>query len=60
MYKKTGQERYPDFKLYKMIARTVHAHTAKSQFNDAAFAQYECNKVAGIDFYNLDALPKYA
>jgi hypothetical protein len=24
LYKSNGQERYPDFKLYKMIARTVH------------------------------------
>ena len=27
LYKKNGDERYPDFKLYKMIARTVHNHT---------------------------------
>ena len=27
MYKVNGQERYPEFKLYKMIARTVHNHT---------------------------------
>ena len=26
LYKKNGEERYPDFKLYKMIARTVHNH----------------------------------
>ncbi|NCA20779.1 MAG: signal recognition particle-docking protein FtsY, partial [Crocinitomicaceae bacterium] len=26
LYKRNGQERYPDFKLYKMIARTVHRH----------------------------------
>ena len=24
LYKKCGEERYPDFKLYKMISRTVH------------------------------------
>ena len=27
LYKKSGEERYPDFKLYKMIARSVHNHT---------------------------------
>jgi hypothetical protein len=60
LYKKTGQERYPDFKLYKMIARTVHAHTAKAQFADPAMSQYECGKLSGVEFFNLDALPKYA
>ena len=31
LYKKNGDERYPDFKLYKMIARTVHKHTPQAQ-----------------------------
>jgi len=31
LYKNTGEERYPDFKLYKMIARCVHRHTPKNQ-----------------------------
>ena len=26
LYKTNGEERYPDFKLYKMIARTVNSH----------------------------------
>ena len=60
LYKKTGQERYPDFKLYKMIARTVHAHTAKAQFDDPAFSQFLCDKEEIVDYYDLDALPKYA
>jgi hypothetical protein len=60
LYKKTGQERYPDFKLYKMIARTVHKHTAKAQYTDPAFLQFLCEKEVGINYYDLDALPKYA
>ncbi|NBO24807.1 MAG: hypothetical protein EBU93_06195, partial [Chlamydiae bacterium] len=31
LYKKNGEERYPNFKLYKMIARTVHEHTPEAQ-----------------------------
>jgi hypothetical protein len=31
LYKSNGQERYPDFKLYKMIARTVHNHVPSDQ-----------------------------
>jgi hypothetical protein len=37
LYKKNGDERYPDFKLYKMIARIVHNHTPEKQFEHACF-----------------------
>jgi len=37
LYKKNGDERYPDFKLYKMIARIVHNHTPEKQFDHACF-----------------------
>ena len=41
LYKKNGEERYPDFKLYKMIARIVHNHLPETQFSHACFKQYE-------------------
>ena len=34
LYKKNGKERYPDFKLYKMIARNVHKHTPELQLEE--------------------------
>ena len=40
LYKKNGDERYPDFKLYKMIARTVHKHTPQSQLAGPFFNRY--------------------
>jgi hypothetical protein len=40
LYKKNGDERYPDFKLYKMIARTVHKHTPQAQFEGPFFNKY--------------------
>lgn len=40
LYKKNGEERYPDFKLYKMIARTVHAHIPELQLNKPIFQKY--------------------
>jgi hypothetical protein len=40
LYKKNGEDRYPDFKLYKMIARIVHHHTPERQFNHACFEKY--------------------
>jgi hypothetical protein len=40
LYTKSGYERYPDFKLYKMIARTVHAHTPLAQLEYPFFKQF--------------------
>jgi hypothetical protein len=33
LYKKNGDERYPQFKLYKMIARTVSRHLPENQLS---------------------------
>jgi len=69
LYKKNGDERYPNFKLYKMIARTVHNHTPQEQLNNELFKMYELSKheienIANSTEYNdtmdIDRLPVYA
>lgn len=40
LYKNNGVERYPDFKLYKMIARYVHKHTPAAQLERKEFSKY--------------------
>ena len=40
LYKRNGEERYPNFKLYKMIARTVHNHTPEKQLDFPFFKQF--------------------
>jgi hypothetical protein len=40
LYKKNGEDRYPDFKLYKMIARIVHNHVPETQLDHACFEKY--------------------
>jgi len=40
LYKNTGEERYPDFKLYKMIARTVHNHKPCVVLENKHFSKY--------------------
>lgn len=40
LYKKNGKDRYPGFKLYKMITRTVHNHTPERQLNKNLFRQF--------------------
>jgi hypothetical protein len=62
LYKKNGDERYPSFKLYKMIARTVHQHTPEAQLDEAYFKQFQMAKADVKDVTNLmdlDGLPCY-
>ena len=40
LYKGNGVDRYPEFKLYKMIARCVHNHTPQSQLERPEFDAY--------------------
>ena len=55
LYKNNGDERYPDFKLYKMIARHVHNHTPQLQLERPEFKQFiieddlVCNNDIDID-----------
>jgi hypothetical protein len=59
LYKNDGSERYPDFKLYKMIARIVHRHTPQNVLNNPLFEKYQIakkkiNNTAAI--FNIDSL----
>ena len=44
LYKNNGTDRYPDFKLYKMIARCVHKHTPQAQLDRNEFKDYIVQK----------------
>ena len=63
LYKNTGVERYPDFKLYKMIARLVHNHTPEAQLERNEFKKYLIsNKKIDLKrglIIDLDELPSY-
>jgi len=56
LYKNNGEERYPDFKLYKMIARIVHNHLPEKQFNHHCFNKYISTKES--TYINIDELIK--
>ena len=61
LYKKNGQERYPNFKLYKMISRTVHKNTPENQLQNPYFKQFLVNykpKIKDV-FVNIDIMPIY-
>jgi len=62
LYKNNGVERYPDFKLYKMIARCVHNHTPNAQLERPEFSKFVCQKnnlAKGELIINIDDLPCY-
>ena len=44
LYKNNGTDRYPDFKLYKMIARCVHNHTPQAQLERDEFKSFLTQK----------------
>jgi hypothetical protein len=65
LYKTNGMERYPDFKLYKMIARGVHHHTPQAQLERKEFKSFlipkkEISKVVIEKAINIDAIPNLA
>jgi len=60
LYKNNGVERYPDFKLYKMIARYVHKHTPASQLERPEFSKFiisNKNIPKSEQIINIDELP---
>ena len=59
LYKNDGTERYPDFKLYKMIARIVHKHTPQNVLKNQLFEKYQIakkniNNTSAL--FNIDSL----
>ena len=63
LYKQSGIDRYPDFKLYKMIARTVHNKVPSQQLlKHAIFTQYEIPQKSvkkSMTVLDIDAIPSY-
>jgi hypothetical protein len=64
MYKTNGEERYPDFKLYKMIARTVTNHIPSKVIEHPYFDRFIVNKKKiklskNQTIMDIDAIPNY-
>ena len=62
LWKSNGEERYPGFKLYKMISRTVSKHTPISQLERPILERYKCSRKnikKSTVIMNIDALPDY-
>ena len=64
LYKANGEDRYPEFKLYKMIARCSHNHTPENQLARTEFSKFVVpfNTISkmkgGMDnLINIDKIP---
>ena len=59
LYKNNDEERYPDFKLYKMIARKVNNHVPINELKNKYFDKYIVSKKEikkGSNIMNLDII----
>lgn len=62
LYKKNGEERYPEFKLYKMISRSMINNLPKNQLDRPIFSQYSTSKKnikKKQSIMNIDEIPEY-
>jgi hypothetical protein len=59
LYKENDEERYPDFKLYKMIARKVHNHVPIKELENQYFDRFIVSRKEikkGSKIMNIDTL----
>ena len=59
LYKTSGEERYPDFKLYKMIARKVNKHIPYKELQHKHFNKFVVSRKdikKGSNIWNIDKL----
>ena len=59
LYKKNGDERYPDFKLYKMIARTVKKHIPLDVLINTYFDKFIATKKEMKNVMDIDEFPSF-
>jgi hypothetical protein len=61
LYKNNGDDRYPDFKLYKMISRCVHNHTPVAQLERPEFKKFSNFKgdISNEQIIDIDKIPIY-
>ena len=60
LYKNNGDERYPEFKLYKMIARSIHNAIPEQQISNEIFKKFIISKKSinkKTTIINLDFIP---
>ena len=62
LYKLNGEERYENFKLYKMIARQVHNHEPNKYIDHELFSNFKTSKKninKKSKIIDIDSIPEY-
>jgi hypothetical protein len=62
LYKSNGVERYEEFKLYKMIARSVHNHIPHKQLDRKEFSKFSIKKISKENkskVIDIDSIPVF-
>ena len=62
LYKLNGEERYENFKLYKMIARQVHNHEPDKYIDHELFSKFKTSKKninKKSKIIDIDSIPEY-
>ena len=54
LYKSNGEDKYPGFKLYKMISKLVHNHIPLDQVKHSCFDKYTQSGVENINNYKIN------
>lgn len=57
VYTTRCEERYPDFQLYKQIARNVHNHIPSEQLKRDEFNKFQCSALPDEYIIDIDAIP---
>ena len=69
LYTEDGKDRYPYFKLYKMIAKTVHNHVPKNEIENELFHPFILTDTKNTvfktikkedTFMDIDIIPDYS
>jgi hypothetical protein len=48
LYRSNGDDKYPGFKLYKMISKIVHGHLPEKQYDHSCFKKFLVEKEEDI------------
>ena len=60
LYKSSNRDRFPEFKLYKMIARIVHNKVPSILVNHTLFKDFKDNKHKTNNIIDIDAIPRFS
>ena len=57
LYKSNGDDKYPGFKLYKMISKLVHKHLPENQYEHSVMTKFRIDTMSDeVKMINIDEM----